>query len=282
MLKFKKVYIDSSYKVNGTSSEFTIDLPETVQLEDNMLCQIHEVSIPHSWYSINSTNNNIYWRHQVIPPGVIAGITYRKVTIPEGNYTAVDLAQTIQIAINLLVDTNDRPNTYSLSYNTSTNKFTISSNYATAIFVLLTDGEVAPVANLFSDPVDVNNLYSLNRVIGNTTPATDAYTNVAPYTSNFVDLTPVKNVYLHCNEISNYNQLTVAGNSSIIKKIPVNVPYLGVINDSELSVVDYIDVSNKLLRRLNFKLTDHLNQNINLNEVDVSFTITFFKGENRI
>ena len=278
MLKFKKVYIDSSYKVNGTSSEFTIDLPETVQLEDNMLCQIHEVSIPHSWYSINSTNNNIYWRHQVIPPGVIAGVTYRKVTIPEGNYTAVDLAQTIQIAINLLVDTNDRPNTYSLSYNTSTNKFTISSNYATVIFVLLTDGEVAPVANLFSDPVDVNNLYSLNRVIGNTTPATDAYTNVAPYTTNFIDLTPVKNVYLHCNEISNYNQLTVAGNSSIIKKIPVNVPYLGVINDSELSVVDYIDVSNKLLRRLNFKLTDHLNQNINLNEVDVSFTITFFKG----
>ena len=32
MLKFKKVYIDSSYKVSGTSSEFTIDLPETVQL----------------------------------------------------------------------------------------------------------------------------------------------------------------------------------------------------------------------------------------------------------
>ena len=75
MLRFKKVYIDSSYKVNGTSSEFTIDLPETVQLEDNMLCQIHEVSIPHSWYSINETNNNIYWMHQVIPPAIPNGIT---------------------------------------------------------------------------------------------------------------------------------------------------------------------------------------------------------------
>ena len=203
MLKFKKVYIDSSYKVSGTSSEFTIDLPETVQLEDNMLCQIHEVSIPHSWYSINETNNNIYWRHQVIPPGVVAGITYRKVTIPEGNYTAVDLAQTIQIAINLLVDTNDRPNTYSVTYNSSTNKFTFSSNYAVVIFILLNDSEVAPVANVFSDPVNVNNLQSINRVIGNTTPATDAYTNVAPYTTNFVDLTPANSVYLHCNEISN-------------------------------------------------------------------------------
>ena len=278
MLKFKKVYIDSSYKVSGTPSDFTIDLPETVQLEDNMLCQIHEVSIPHSWYSINSTNNNIYWRHQVIPPGVIAGITYRKVTIPEGNYTAVDLAQTIQIAINLLVDTVDRPNTYSLSYNTSTNKFTISSNYATVIFVLLTDGEVAPLAGSFSDPVDVNNLSSMNRVIGNTTPATDAYTNVAPYTSNFVDLVPFKSLYLHCNEISNYNQLTVAGNSSIVKKVNVTVPYLGVINDNELSSVDYIDVSGKMLRRLNFRLTSNLNQVVNLNNVDISFTLTFFRG----
>ena len=186
MLKFKKVYIDSYYKVSGTSSNFTIDLPETVQLEENMLCQIHEVSIPHSWYSINSTNNNLYFRHQVIPPGVIAGITYRKVTIPEGNYTAVDLAQTIEIASNLLVDTGDRPNTYSISYNTSTNKYTFSSNYATAIFVVLTDGEIAPLAGSFSDPVDVNNLSSINRVIGNTTPATDAYTNVAPYVTNLL------------------------------------------------------------------------------------------------
>ena len=278
MLKFKKVYIGSSYKVSGTSSDFTIDLPETVQLEENMLCQIHEVSIPHSWYSINSTNNNLYFRHQVIPPGVIAGITYRKITIPEGNYTAVDVAQTIEIALNLVYDTGDRPNTYSISYNTSTNKYTFSSNYATVIFVVLTDSEVAPVANVFSDPVDVNNLQSINRVLGNTTPATDAYTNVAPYTTNFIDLVPIKNIYLHCNEISNFNQLTVAGNSSIIKKINVTVPYLGVINDNELSSVDYIDVSGKMLRRLNIRCSDHLNQNINLNGVDISFTLTFFKG----
>ena len=99
-----------------------------------------------------------------------------------------------------------------------------------------------------------------------------------PYITGFIDLTPVKSLYLHCNEISNFNQLTVAGNSSIVKKIPVNVPYLGIINDNELSNFDYIDVSGKMLRRLNFKLTNHLNENINLNEVDISFTLTFFRG----
>ena len=278
MLKFKKVYIDSYYKVSGTPSDFTIDLPETVQLEDNMLCQIHEVSIPHSWYSINNTNNNLYFMHQVLPPSTPQGITYRKIPIPEGNYTAIDLAQAMTLAINALVDVGARPDTYSITYNTSTNKFVFTSNYAEVIFIVLTDGEVAPVANVFTDPVDVNLLNSINSVLGNTTPATDAYTNVAPFTSGFVDLVPFKNLYLHCNEISNYNQLTVIGNSSIVKKINVNVPYLGVINDNELSTVDYIDCSNKLLKRLTFRLTDQFNKTVNLNEVDISFTLTFFRG----
>ena len=128
------------------------------------------------------------------------------------------------------------------------------------------------------DEVDVNNLNSINRVIGNTTPAPDAYTNVVPYITNFIDLVPFKSLYLHCNEISNYNQLTVAGNSSIVKKIKVSVPYLGIINDNELSSFDYIDVSNKMLRRLNFRITNNLNQAVNLNGVDISFALTFFRG----
>ena len=89
---------------------------------------------------------------------------------------------------------------------------------------------------------------------------------------------PFKSLYLHCNEISNYNQLTVAGNSSIVKKINVSVPYLGIINDNELSSFDYIDVSNKMLRRLNFRITNNLNQAVNLNGVDISFALTFFRG----
>ena len=83
---------------------------------------------------------------------------------------------------------------------------------------------------------------------------------------------------MHCNEISNYNQLTVAGNSPIVKKMNVSVPYLGIINDNELSSFDYIDVSNKMLRRLNFRSTNNLNQAVNLNGVDVSFALTFFRG----
>ena len=117
----------------------------------------------------------------------------------------------------------------------------------------------------------------MKRVLGIYTTAGDASTNVVPYVTGFIDLTPVKNLYLHCNEISNYNQLTVAGNSSIVKKINVTVPYLGIINDNETSGFDFVDCSNKLLRRLNIRLTDNLNQVVNLNNIDISFSLIFFR-----
>ena len=99
MLKFNKVYMDSSYKVNGTSSDFTIDLSETVQLEDNMLCQIHEVSIPHSWYSIQKgVNDRLYI--DVEHTGVSPWTTRARITLTEGNYSVSELAGHLQTIMN--------------------------------------------------------------------------------------------------------------------------------------------------------------------------------------
>ena len=124
MLKFKKVYIDSSYKVSGTSSDFTIDLLETVQLEDNMLCQIHEVSVPHSWYSINENNNNFYVMKGISPPETPSEVTYRKLIIPFGNYTATELATQLETSLNTL-GSGSRTNSFSVSYLAGLNSNTI-------------------------------------------------------------------------------------------------------------------------------------------------------------
>ena len=158
------------------------------------------------------------------------------------------------------------------------NKIEIRSNYPEVSFTVLTDNDVLQDTQRFVETVDANNSNSINRVLSVCTTVADASTQAVPYSTGFIDLSPVKNQYLHCNEISNFNQLTVAGKSSIVKKIPVNVPYLSIINDNELSNFDFIDVSGKMLRRLNFRLTNHLNQVVNLNGVDVSFTLTFFRG----
>ena len=132
-----------------SSSDFTVDLPEMVRLEDNVLCQIHEVSIPHSWYSMNNTNNGLYFRHQVLPPPLPSGAIYRKIPIPEGNYTASELTTELETQLNNYFDTGDRPNTYTVRYNATTNKIRIAVNYSEVIFLVLTDGEVAPLAVRF-------------------------------------------------------------------------------------------------------------------------------------
>ena len=146
------------------------------------------------------------------------------------------------------------------------------------IFTVLTDNDVLQDTQRFVETVDANNLNSLNRVLSVYTTVPDASTQAVPYLTGFIDSVPFKNLYLHCNEISNFNQLTVVGDSSIVKKIPVNVPCLSIVNDNELSTVDCIDVSGKMLRRLNFRISDQFNKVVNLNDVDVSCTLTFFRG----
>ena len=212
MLKFKKVYIDSSYKVSGTSSDFTIYLPETVQLEDNMLCQIHEVSVSHSWYSINENNNNFYVMKGILPPETPSGVTYRKLIIPVGNYTATELATQLETSLNTL-DSGSRRNSFSVSCLAGLNKIQIQSNYPEVIYTVLTDFDVlVDNGERFVETVDANNLKSINKVLGVYTSSGDASTNVVPYITGFIDLTPVKSLYLHCNEISNSLSLVTTTN----------------------------------------------------------------------
>ena len=163
------------------------------------------------------------------------------------------------------LDSGGRTNSFSASYSFFSNKIEIRSNYPEVIFTVLTDNDVLQDTQRFVETVDANNLNSINRVLSVYTTVPDASTQAVPYLTGFIDLVPFKNFYLHCNEISNFNQLTVVGNSSIVKKIPVNVPHLSIINDNELSTVDYSDVSGKMLRRLNFRMSDKFNKVVTLN-----------------
>ena len=170
----------------------------------------------------------------ILPPETPSGITCRKLIIPVGHSATTELATQLQTSLNTL-DSGSRTNSFSVSYVAGLNKIQIQSNYSEVIYTVLTDSDVlVDNGERFVENVDPNNLKSINKVLGVYTTSGDASTNTVPYVTGFIDLTPIKNIYLHCNEISTFNQLTVAGNSSIIEKIPVHVPYLGVINDNEI------------------------------------------------
>ena len=278
-LTYKKVYVNSKYRVSDSrsTSDFKIELQDTFEIPENTIMQVHEVAIPNAWYSINTNNQNLYFRHQILPPATPQGITYRRIEIPVGNYTAPELATAIQAQLNTFFDSGGRTDSYSAIYDTLTNKIIISSNYSEVVFIPLTDADVPPVAGSFSNSVDVSNLNSINEVLGFTTTVGDAFTSSAPWTTGFINLLTYPDVYISCPELSNNNfHSPSAFSNAVIKKIPVNAPFAGIISDSYgITEYDYINVSKRNIKRLTFRITDGAGNVIDLNNVHITFSLLF-------
>ena len=102
---------------------------------------------------------------EILPPGTPSGVTYRKLIIPVGNYTATELATQLQTSLNTL-DSGSRTNSFSVSYLSGLNKLQIQSNYPEAIYTVLTDADVLVDNGVrFVETVDANNLKSINKVL---------------------------------------------------------------------------------------------------------------------
>ena len=64
MLPFRKVYVDSKYRTRNSESttDFSIELPETLTLPNNTTLFITDVAIPHSWFTVEPYNNQLFLR----------------------------------------------------------------------------------------------------------------------------------------------------------------------------------------------------------------------------
>ena len=81
----------------------------------------------------------------------------------------------------------------------------------------------------------------------------------------------LQNMYIYSSQLSNYNQENLrTGDSTVVKKVPVTAPHAGIVFDSELNPLDYLDVSNRSFKQLYFGISNSLGNEINLNGVNVS------------
>ena len=65
ILPVRKIYCDTAFKRQDliSNSNFKIDLPYTLKLPDNCVFFVDDVSIPHTWYTIESgVNDKLYVR----------------------------------------------------------------------------------------------------------------------------------------------------------------------------------------------------------------------------
>ena len=117
----KKGYIDSRYKTATSTSntDFTFELKQNLDLPDNTTCWVDDVSIPHTWYTVENFNANLYVR--VIGTGNADG----RINLAQKNYTGSTLATELQTKLNAAFT-----ETFTVSYTSSTGilDITVSAN----------------------------------------------------------------------------------------------------------------------------------------------------------
>ena len=93
--------------------------------------------------------------------------------------------------------------------------------------------------------------------------------------SGYVDMYPLRNIYMTSSGLGNFNTMSVTGDRNIIKKIPVNAGHGEVIFDQTVTGMDYLDCSHQTLSRISFQLKDIFGKTINLHGDHMSFSIVF-------
>ena len=122
---------------------------------------------------------------------------------------------------------------------------------------------------------------SINEVLRNTSGIYDG--TWAPgmdpldteFTSEFLDLLNVHNIYIHSSTLGHYNTIGVRGENTIIKKVPVSSSFGYLIMDSVVAPHDKINVSKQLIKTLHFSLRNVHGNVIDLHGSNISLSLIF-------
>ena len=81
----KKIYIDSRYKSFDSVSirAFKHEIKESIDIADNTIYYIDDISIPRTWYAIEDCNNQLY----IEATNSDLALSASMITIPMRNYS---------------------------------------------------------------------------------------------------------------------------------------------------------------------------------------------------
>ena len=92
MPRFRHLYIDSRYRTQGSDSDFSINLQETVELEEGTRCRVAGVMFPNVFYTSEEGVNDTFYiavAHGQTTGGYALKLAY-------GNYGGAELAAEMQ------------------------------------------------------------------------------------------------------------------------------------------------------------------------------------------
>ena len=203
-----KLYISSKHRISGEPSDFRVQLPETIQYDDDTIAVITEVTIPNSFGTvINGINKEFYFVQADDEFG--ANPSRQMFLVPSKSYSGTTLASELETILN---------NTftgYTVSYDVDVNKISISHDTKYFKITYSQSATVQEFVNLVPSFTIETDLFSFNEHILNN--SSNGY--VQTYTSGYILLSShIHNIYISSDILSSFNTLDLLGRRSIIKK----------------------------------------------------------------
>ena len=273
-LTYNKVYVDSQKRLpqSESSSDFIMQMNENLETHPNTVMYVMDEVIPQSYYT---TPEGFYQFVYVIVYNTSDGSVqaYLKIDLKNQVFFASQLVGRISNLLSQEAVNQGLPaDLFTSSYDSDQRRMILNITDNGYNFKLPTDKELQESSiwngNILEDPMSVNNL------IGNY-EAKVATNNT--WTSSLMNLNPFNSLYIVCTELSDFHYSAPDGYSnSIIKKTNMMFNVGGItVSTSPPLVNDWIDVSNRSLKRLRFRITDARGKTVNLHGQNVSFTLLF-------
>jgi len=271
-LDIKKVYVDTRWKTSDSKSDsdFSIELPRSFNVPDNVIAYIDDIILPVSFSSINENNNTLYFGY-IIPE---IETTVAIITIDPGNYTGASFAEALKTKLNLWGTTKVPSGTayvdkFNVTYYQPNNSIMITISDNNWILFVYCDADLKKGITPFytiAEPKSLNNVLLINK--------STRIDKASPFIT-VIDLHAIRNLYLTSSTLCAYNSISNFGNDTIIKKIPVKANYNEMLYHDSGSGFDYLDITPRTLRYIDFKLVDSYFNIVDLRNNHWSFSIIF-------
>lgn len=275
--------IDSRFRTSGTSTNFSYQLPESVEFPLGTTAHVSAVTLPYSWWNVDADVNDILY--VVEDPG--GAPQPRSIKLTAGQYTSLTLPTLLQNALNNGSALTNM--TYSVVYQSAQGCLLIQlvapsggGGNANARFRLPSEDELMNAqwrASYWNQNAGLNvrdpmSIGDLLRLPAASSPTTSLSTGL-------LDVGPQHALYLRSN-IGNYNTMGPRGERDIIARIPVDVSYGYVLHYRHSGFEqDSFDVGGLSLRDLSFRLTNSKGAVMDLHGGQMSVEIIFV-GERTI
>ena len=269
-LPLKKIYVDTRYRTPDSisTSNFKIELPYSVVLPNNSSFQLTDICIEHSWLTVETGINDSLYFYAIDPVSQLTKNTI--VVLPSANYTGSTLATAIQTSLNNQLATG-LPY-FTATYNANANIITITCTVLS--FRLLTDPELSTYLNntWIGTAYDKTNPRSANDLLRNYAGVS---TLSATFTSGFLDLQPIRNIFISSPNLGSFNTLGSRGEANTICKVPVNADFGYLVIANIIAPHDFLNCSKQTLRTIEFHLKDVKGNYLPLHGGHCSFSIVF-------